>query len=138
VSGETFKIDSTDLGSTAYITSWEGILNEPPTRGDLIELDFVAGGVWQGGEMAAYTFEVPMVMKSQDVGPAVAQMRAIQAFCDGTTHTMHRVFTSGTASLHDACTGVVTSATPVWDLRMRSKVGLLLTIQALTEWTTTT
>jgi hypothetical protein len=138
MSGETFKIDTTDIGATAYVTSWEGILNAPPSRGDLIELDFVAGGVWQSGEMAAYTYEVPLVMKSQDVGTAVSQMRAIQAFCDGTTHTMHRVFTSGTTSLHDAHSGVVTSATPVWDLRFRTRVGLLLTVQALTEWVTTT
>lgn len=138
MSGETFKIDSTDLGSTAYITSWEGILAMPPIRGDVFAPDFVAGGVWEPGTQDVYTYEVPLVMKSQDPPTAVGQMRAIQAFCDSTTHTMHRVFTSGTSTVHDAHTGMVTSATPVWDLRFRTRVGLLLTVQSLSPWVTTT
>lgn len=138
MSGETLKIAGTDLSSTAYITSWEGILVAPPNRGDLIEFDFVAGAEWVAGEMQAFTFEVPLVMKSQDVGTAVSQMRTIQAFADGTERAIVRTLTVGTASVSETCQGVVTSATPMWDLRMRNKVGLLLTIQALTDWTTTT
>jgi hypothetical protein len=134
VSGETLSIGTTDLSDTAYITSWEGILNAAPYRGDLVELDFRPGAVWQPGEVGAWTFEVPLVMRSQDTGTAVAQMRAIQALCDGEEHTVVRTFTSGTASVSESCQGVVTSATPVWDFGFRSRVGLLLTVQALTGW----
>lgn len=138
MSGETLKIGGTDLSTTAYITSWEGILDAQPYRGDLIELDFTTGGVWQGGQAAAYTFVVPLVMKGTDVGTAVSQMRAIQAFADGTEKSIVRTFTSGTTSVSEATTGVVTSATPQWDLRFRKRVGLLLTIQVTDVWATTT
>ena len=138
MSGETLKIDGTDLSTGAYITSWDGILSAQPYRGDLIELDFVAGAVWEPGEAAAYTFEVPLVMRSQDHNVAVSQMRTIQAFADGDEHRITRVFTSNTTAVTESCDGVVTSATPNWDLRFRSRVGLLLTIQVTSAWVTGT
>jgi len=138
MSGETLKIAGTDLSTTAHITSWEGILLAQPYRGDLIELDFVAGAVWEPGEAAAYTFEVPLVMKSQVPDTAVGQMRTIQAYADGTEKRITRVFTSTTTTVTESCDGVVTSATPLWDLRFRNRVGLLLTIQTLGPWVTGT
>ena len=134
MSGETLKIAGTDLSTTAYITSWEGILLPQPYRGDLFSPDFVAGGVWEPGVADVYSFEVPLVMKSQDVGTAVGQMRAIQAFADGTEKRVTRVFTSTTTTVTESCDGVVTSATPLWDLRFRNRVGLLLTIQVVDTW----
>lgn len=133
MSGETLKIGATDLSTTAYITSWEGILLAPPYRGDLIEMDFTAGAMWVEGEAATYTFEVPLVMKAlNDPAAAIADMVAIQGFVDGTSHTITRVFTSDTTSITHYCSGVVTNAIPVWDLRDRNRVGLILTIQNLT------
>jgi hypothetical protein len=139
MSGETLKIAGTDLSTTAYITSWEGILASPPYRGDLIELDFVAGGVWEPGEVGVWTIDVPLVMKSQDVGTAVGHMRTIQGYADGTEKRVTRIFTSGTSTVTESADGVVTSATPVWDLRFRQRVGLLLTIQITSgPWVTGT
>jgi hypothetical protein len=138
MSGETLKIAGTDLSTTAHITSWDGILIAPPYRGDLIELDFEAGAVWEPGEMGAYTIDVPLVMKSQDVPTAVGQMRAIQAYADGTEKRITRVFTSGTTTVTESTDGVVTSATPNWDLRFRTRVGLLLTVQIIGPWVTGT
>ncbi len=138
MSGETLKIGGVDLSTTAYITSWEGILATQPVRGDLIELDFTTGGVWEKGMPGAYTFEVPLVMKSQDVGTAVGYMRTIQGYADGTEKRITRVFTSGTTTVTESTDGVVTSATPIWDLRFRTRVGLLLTVQVLDAWTSGT
>ena len=139
MSGETFKVGATDLGTNAYITSWEGILASPTYTGDLIELDFVTGGVWQAGVAGVWTIDVPLVMKSQDPNTAVSQMVAIQSLADGTEKDLRREFTSGTTSIKEANTGVVTSATPTWDLRFRNRVGLLLTIQVTGGlWATTT
>lgn len=138
MSGETFKIGATDLSTTAYITSWEGILLAQPYRGDLIELDFTAGAAWEAGEAAPYTIDIPLVMKGTDVGTAISQMRAIQALADGTEKSIVRTLTSGTTSVSEANTGVVTSATPVWDLRNRKRVGLVLTVQVTDVWAVTT
>jgi hypothetical protein len=77
-------------------------------------------------------------MRSQDPATAVGQMRTIQAFADGETHTLKRVFTSTTTTVTESCTALVTSATPLWDLRFRNRVGLLLTLQVLSAWATTT
>lgn len=134
MSGETLKIGGVDLSSTAYITSWEGIFQSPPYRGDLIELDFTTGAVWEPGEVGTWTIDVPLVMKSHDVPTAVASMRTIQGYADGTEKRITRVFTSGTSTVTESADGVVTSATPLWDLRFRTRVGLLLTIQMLDPW----
>ena len=138
MSGETLKIAGTDLSTTAYITSWDGILDSPPFRGDLIVLANTSTAVWEPGPVGPYTFVVPLVMKSQDHPTAVGQMRTIQAFADGASKRITRVFTSTTATVTESCDGVVTSATPDWDLRFRSRVGLLLTVQVLGPWVTGT
>jgi hypothetical protein len=106
MSGETLKIAGADLSTTAYITSWEGILASQPYRGDLFSPDFVAGGVWEPGVADVYTFEVPLVMKSQVPDTAVGQMRAIQAFADGTEKRITRVFTSTTTTVTESCGSV--------------------------------
>ena len=136
MSGETLKIGATDLGLTAHITSWEGILTKGPQRGDLIELDFQPGAVWQAGQAAAYDFDVPLVMKSQDHNTAVKDALAIQALA-GTQATITRVFTSGTTTVTQTCTGIIKEAVPLaWDLGFRSRVGMVLTITNLSgTWT---
>lgn len=136
MSGETLHIGGTNLSTTAHITSWEGILTEGPTRGELIELDFVAGAVWQGTLAGAYQFDVPLVMKSQDVPTAVAHAKAIQAL-RGTVTTVTRVYTTSAGTVTETCQGIVSDALPlVWDLRQRNKIGLLLTITNLSGgWT---
>ena len=136
----TVKIGGTDLGTTAYITSWDGILMKPPTRGDLIELDFVAGAVWQQGQAGSYEFEIPLVMKSQDPATAVKQATDIQALCSGAAQAIRREFYSGTTFVMQSCSGVINQAIPLqWDLAMRSKVGLVLIVTNLSgTWSTTT
>jgi hypothetical protein len=136
MAGETLHIGGTNLSTTAHITSWDGILMEGPTRGDLIELDFADGAVWQGTAKGTYSFEVPLVMKSQDVPTAVGHAKAIQAL-RGTQGTITRVYTTGAGTVTETCTGIVTDALPLdWDLSVRSRVGLVLIIQNLSgEWT---
>jgi hypothetical protein len=140
MSTPTVKIGGTDLGTSAYITSWDGILMKAPTRGDLIELDFADGAVWQGTAKGTYSFDVPLVMKSQDPGTAVAQARTIQALATGATTTFRREFYSGTTFVLEACSGVISQAIPLdWDLSVRSKVGMVLICTNLSgTWTTTT
>jgi hypothetical protein len=137
MAGETLHIGGTNLGTTAYITSWEGILQSAPYRGDLIELDFVAGAVWQAGPVAAYDFEVPLVMKSQDHNTAVQHALAILALA-GTQTTVTRVFTSGASTVTQTCQGIIKEAIPLeWDLAFRSRVGVTLVITNLSgTWTT--
>jgi hypothetical protein len=136
----TVKIGGTDLSLTAHITSWDGILMKAPTRGDLIELDFIAGAVWQQGPVGSYDFEVPLVMKSQDPATAVGQALDIQALATGATTTIRREFYDGTTFVMQACQGVISQAIPLnWDLTMRSKVGLVLICTNLDgAWATTT
>jgi hypothetical protein len=140
VSTPTFKIGGTDLSLTAHITSWDGILMKAPTRGDLIELDFIAGAVWQQGPAGSYDFDVPLVMKSQDPGTAVGQAVAIQALATGATTTFRREFYSGTTFVMQTCSGVISQAIPLdWDLGVRSKVGMVLICTNLSgTWTTVT
>ena len=140
MSTPTFKIGGTDLSLTAHIVSWDGILMKAPTRGDLIELDFIAGAVWQQGPVGSYDFDVPLVMKSQDPGTAVGQAVAIQALATGATTTFRREFYSGTSFVMQACSGVISQAIPLdWDLSVRSRVGMVLICTNLDGvWTTTT
>jgi len=140
MSGETFKIAGTDLSTSAHIVSWDGILMKAPTRGDLIELDFVAGAVWQQGPVGSYDFEIPLVMKSQDPGTAVAQARTIQALATGAITTFRREFYNGTTFVMETCSGVINQAIPLdWVLMMRSKVGMVLICTNLDGvWATTT
>jgi hypothetical protein len=140
MSTPTVKIGGTDVGTYAYITDWSSILQKPPTKGDLIELDFVAGAVWQQGQAGSYDFEIPLVMKSQDAGTAVGQARTVQGLCTGATTTIRREFYSGTTFVMESCSGVISQALPLnWDLSMRSKVGLVLICTNLSgTWTTTT
>jgi hypothetical protein len=109
----TVKVGGTDLGTTAYITNWDGILMKPPTRGDLIELDFVAGAVWQQGQAGSYDFEIPMVMKSQDPATAVGQALDIQALATGATQSIRREFYDGTTFVMQSCSGVINQAIPL-------------------------
>ena len=140
MSTPTVKIAGTDLTTTMHITNWDGILMKPPTRGDLIELDFVAGAVWQQGPAGSYDFEIPMVAKSQDPATAVSQARAVQALCSGAAQAIRREFYNGTTFVMESCSGVINQAIPLnWDLAMRSKVGLVLIVTNLSgTWTTTT
>ena len=136
MSGETLHIGGTNLSTTAHITDWSGILMEGPTNGDLIELDFQPGAVWQGGTAGTYSFSVPLVMKSQDVPTAIAHAKAIQAL-RGTAGTVTRVYTTTAGTVTETCQGIVTEAVPLaWDLGLRTKVGLVLEIQNLSgTWT---
>ena len=140
MSTPTVKIGGTDLGTTAYITDWSSILQKPPTKGDLIELDFVAGAVWQQGAAGSYDFEIPLTMKSQDPATAVGQALDIQALATGAATAIRREFYDGTSFVMQSCSGVISQAIPLnWDLAMRSKVGLVLIVTNLSgTWTTTT
>ena len=133
------KIGNAYLSTYAYISDASGLLQEPPTRGDLVEMDFQPGAQWIAGQVDAYTFDVPVIMKGSDEGTIIANLRSLQALADGTEYTIKRTFTSGTTSINEDCTGVVTSVTPAWDFGVRKKLAAMIVIQNTSGgWTTST
>lgn len=126
-------IGALDISTVAYITDARGLLQNGPVRGDLIELDFVPGAVWEPGEFGTYSFLLPVLCKGADESARLANFRTIQALQDGATRTLTRTFTAGSA-VSESCTCVVTLAEPAWDFGMADKFEVLLVIQVLTEW----
>lgn len=130
----TIKVDGVDLSTWAHITSWEGILLDPPIAGDLIRMDWQPGAVWQPGPPDVYSFEVPLVMKAQNPAESVNQLRAVQAAAKpGVQVTITREYDdhpSGTVT--ETCTAVCTGQAPItWDLTQRAILGVVLIFQNL-------
>lgn len=127
----TLLVDATDLSSLALITSFEGILADGPTRGDLIEKDWTPGAVWQPGPAGTYTFPVPVTMLSHVPDVALGQLRTIQAL-KGVQRTFTRRINVNGAGISETCQGVIASATEVsWDFRQRDKIDAVVVIQNL-------
>lgn len=128
---DTVKWNGTDVQTYADIASMEGILAAGPTRGDLITLDWQPGAVWQAGPPDTYTMDLPLVMKSNDDGVAIQQLRAVQAW-RGTQGVLTRVVTVGAAQVTEVCDAVIVNAVEVqWDFDGRNLVGCVLVIQNL-------
>lgn len=126
-------IGTLDVSTVAYIEDASGLLGVGPYRGDLIELDFVAGAVWEAGEVGTYSFDLPLLLKGADESAILANFRTLQALQDGVAKTITRTFTAGSA-VSESCTGVVTLVQPAWDFGMAKAFRVILIVQVLTEW----
>ena len=132
---EDLHVDGVPLSDYAWIVSAEGLLSTGPSRGDLIELDFQPGAVWQPGPAGTHLFEVPVVMNTPVQDVALGKLRIIQSW-EGVQRTLVRRLTVDGVQISDTCQAVMASATRVvWDFRQRGKVGAVLSFQALTPWT---
>ena len=127
----TLLVDGVDVTTLAHITSFEGVLSDGPTRGDLIEFDFTAGAVWQPGAAGTYSFDVPLTMLSHTPDVALGQLRTIQGW-KGVQRTFTRRVTVNGVDVAETCQGVLVSAVQVaWDYRIRSKISAVMVVQNL-------
>ena len=83
---DTLLIGSTDVQTYADIADFSGVLQDGPQRGDLIELDGVAGAVWVPGPKGTYSFAVPVIMQSDDEDTAMGQLASLQALVGTRVH----------------------------------------------------
>jgi hypothetical protein len=131
---DTLLIDGADIQTWAAITSAEGLLTNPPQRGDLIEQDWVAGAIWQQGPKDAWTFDVPLIMRSSQQDVAFGQLRTLQAMV-GTQRTLTRRLVVDGATVNETCQAVmVNSPQVVWSFESRNQIRAVLVFQGLTPW----
>lgn len=131
MAGETILVGGTNLSATAHITNWDDILSGPPTRADIIALDFTPGAQAQVGQPAAYDMIVPLVMAADDHDQAVADALALQALA-GTVTTITRTIRTPTGLVSTTCQGLITNAVrTTWNLDFRSIVRVTLIITNL-------
>lgn len=124
-------VSGTSLSTLALITSWEGILSDGPTRGDIIEQDWLPGALWQPGPAGTYSFEVPVTMLSHTPDVAIGQLRTIQGW-KGVQRTLTRQITVNGVAVSETCAAVMVNAVQVrWDLKLRSKIDAVLVFQNL-------
>lgn len=132
---ETLIVGALDLSSIAGITDASGILMDPPISGDLVELDFVAGGQWVPGPPEPYTFDVPLVMASPVQDVAMGQLAQVKALVDGVPRTVTRRYVRDGVTVTETCTGVCSAAVQIeWSFDVRGRVAAVLMIQALSPW----
>lgn len=134
MAGETLTFGATDIGATAHIPleAWAEILKGGPTSGDLIEFDFIAGAEWDPGEAGTYSIVVPVVIKSTDPETAWGDALALSAL-RGVEAALTRTYTTDAGAQSDTCQAVITGEVAMtWDTR--TKVGVVLVFQLLTEW----
>jgi hypothetical protein len=132
---DTLLINSVDIRTWAYITNAEGLLSRAPQKGDLIEQDWVAGAIWQKGPKAAFTFEVPVVMKSRQQDVALGQLRALQAMV-GDQKALTRRLTVNGVEVSETMQAVMANAVQIgWQFSSRARVDAVLVWQALEDWT---
>lgn len=62
-----FFVNSTDIETLGCLQSLDGIYSEGPVRGDIIEQDWRPGAIWQRGEPATYSFDVPLALRSPNL-----------------------------------------------------------------------
>lgn len=131
---DTLLINGTDIQTWCAITSAEGLLSNPPQRGDLIEQDWTAGAIWQPGPKDAWTFDVPIIMRSSQQDIALGQLRALQAYV-GTQVTLTRRLVVAGAVVNETCQAVMINSPQVqWDFSRRAQVRAVLLFQGLTPW----
>lgn len=131
---ETLLINGTDIQTWCAITSAEGLLTNPPQRGDIIEQAWTDGAIWQKGPKGTYSFDVPVIMRSDQQDVALGQLRALQAFV-GDQVTLTRRLTVNGVVVNEACQAVMASATRVvWNFRQRKQIRAILIFQSLSPW----
>lgn len=128
---DTLLIDGTDVQTWCAITDASGLISNGPQRGDLIEADWAAGATWQPGEKAAYTFDVPVIMRSSQQDVAFGQLRALQAFVGAEVTLTRRLVVNG-ATVNETCQAVMVNAVEVqWDFTARAQLRAALIFQQL-------
>lgn len=67
-----FFVQGRDIEELGCLTSWDGIMSEGTIGGDVIELDWQDGAVWQRGTYKVYSFEVPLTFYTDTLNPKVS------------------------------------------------------------------
>jgi hypothetical protein len=134
MAGQTLLIDGFDLESIAGITDWNGLLDTPPPKGDLLTFDFQSGAVWvPSGAFDAYTIVVPIVMRGVPEDVALADVVTLDGFL-GVEVTLTRRAMLGGSLVDHTCQAVMTSRPTTWELDILGRVPVTLTFQALSGW----
>ena len=95
---------------------------------------FTAGAIYQAGPKSAWTFDVPVIMRSSQQDIALGQLRALQAMVGAKKTLTRRIVVNG-ATISETCQAVmVNSPQVVWDFAARSQVRAVLVWQGLTPW----
>lgn len=130
----TLLIDGVDIQTYAAITSAEGLLTNPPQKGDLIEQSWSDGALWQKGPKGPWTFEVPIICRSSQQDVALGQLRALQAYVGDQVTLTRRIRVNGTV-INETCQAVMANAVQVsWNLSRRSQLRAVLIFQGLSPW----
>ena len=125
---DTVLIDGVDVQTVADIASLDGILSEPPSRVELVELDFTPGAVPILGPRAAYAYDLPLVMKANDENTALAQLQTVKSWA-GKVITVTRKVTVGGAQQTATHQGLISDTIiPEWDFDARNLIGVVLTV----------
>lgn len=131
---DTLLIDGVDVQVWAAVTSAEGLLSNPPQKADIIEQAWTDGAVYQQGPKAAWTFEVPLIMRSSQQDIALGQLRALQALVGDQVTLTRRLVVDG-VTVNETCQAVMVSAPHVvWDFSRRAQIRAVLVWQGLTPW----
>ena len=130
----TATFNGVNLSTHALITDWSGLLTPPPFDGEVIEYDWQPAADWEPGEFDAYTIDVPLLMRSQDMDTAIGDAAAIAALVDGQEHTLTRTYTPHGVTVTESVQAVMTGATPVPDFEAL-QVRLVCLFQVLSQWT---
>lgn len=131
----SLTIGTLNVLTVAAIIDAQGLLTNGGYDGDLIEWDDEDGAEWLPGPFEPYTFPVGLRLLGDTESARLANLRTLQALLPGApVRTITRTYTAGSA-ISESCQGVVTLVEPIWDFSMASRIGALLTIQALTPWT---
>ena len=130
----TLLINGTDIQTWAAITRAEGLLTNPPHKGDVIESDWLDGAIWQKGPKGPWTFEVPIICRSSQQDIALGQLRALQAFT-GTQVTLTRRIVVNGSVVSETCQAVMVNSPQVlWSFDRRAQIRAILIWQGLTPW----
>ena len=129
---DTMLVDGEDVQQTAYIIDASGLLADAPQRADLIQFDWVDGETYIDGPKAAYSFDVPVLMRSRDPAMAILQLRHLQSWVGG-EKTITRRFVVGVGQTStQTCRGVIVDAVQVqWNLDDRYRMRAVLVVRNL-------
>ena len=112
---DSWFVGGVDIATVADLPDFTEVLRDPPAGGELVERDFIAGGVWITAPPAAYAYSVPLVMDSDSEDVALAQLATIQSWV-GQAKTFTRTVTRGATQVTQSHQGLITDVTPLWDL----------------------
>lgn len=128
---DALLINGTDIYPYARVSGeLSGLLDTGPAGGDLIEMDWRPGAVWQAGPPAAYTFDVPLLMAHEDEPSAIADLRWLQAWI-GQEITLTTRITEGTAQVERSCRAVIVNVIPSLSFTSRNLLDVTLRVQNL-------